>query len=68
MSRSKQALLEISTCPDKSNLLDQIFMFIGSKPEEAVSEDEELHVPTAYNQSCYKQPCPQTLPATLVYT
>ena len=36
LSRSKQALLEISSCPDKSNLLDQIFMFIGSKPEEAV--------------------------------
>lgn len=37
LSRSRQALLEISSCPDKSNLLDQIFMFIGSKPEEAVS-------------------------------
>ena len=37
LSRSKQALLEISNSHDKSNLLDQIFMFIGSKPEEAVS-------------------------------
>ena len=30
-------LLDISTSQDKSNLLDQIFQFIGTKPEEAVS-------------------------------
>jgi E3 ubiquitin-protein ligase HECTD4 len=39
LSRSRQALLEISSCPDKSNLLHQIFMFIGSKPEKAVSPE-----------------------------
>ncbi len=42
LSRSRQALLEISSCLDKSNLLHQIFLFIGSKPEEAVSHQHTL--------------------------
>ena len=36
-TRSKQSLLDIHVTADKSNLLDQIFLFIGSKPEKAVS-------------------------------
>ena len=36
-SHSKKTLLDISASHDKSNLLDQIFQFIGTKPEEAVS-------------------------------
>ena len=36
-SHRKKTLLDISASHDKSNLLDQIFQFIGTKPEEAVS-------------------------------
>ena len=36
VSRTKQSLLDLPSV-DKSNLLGQIFQFIGSKPEEAVS-------------------------------
>jgi hypothetical protein len=32
--RGKQSLLEVPTSTDKSNLLDQIFQFISSKPEK----------------------------------
>lgn len=36
--RGKQSsLLDLPANADKSNLLDQIFQFIGSKPEKAVS-------------------------------
>ena len=35
--RSKQSLLDVMARSDNSNLLDQIFQFIGSKPEKAVS-------------------------------
>lgn len=36
LSRTKQNLLDLPASVDKSNLLGQIFQFIGSKPEEAV--------------------------------
>lgn len=37
VTRTKQSLLDLHISADKSNLLSQIFQFIGSKPEEAVS-------------------------------
>ncbi len=36
-SANKLALLDMTISADQSSLLDQIFQFIGSKPEEAVS-------------------------------
>ena len=38
MTRTKQSLLDLHASVDKSNLLSQIFQFIGAKPEEAVSD------------------------------
>ena len=47
-SNSKQALLDVTSSPDQSNLLDQIFQFIGSKPEEAVSWKSSYCVEQAF--------------------